>query len=174
VARDNRGRQPPLPGRTTRRTLLLLSIVVSLLVIALMVTAGIYTFATLRTARAEIIDPSKVPADVFVCTGFHASQSWVYDNGGSHRHYQLIGECPDNPLALTETYISELEYRGWTVHTDGGGNLNAYNYTATQALTINMADSQNVPNQSALTLDVYTGQDRPPDFPAVPSPSPSA
>ena len=138
--------------------------------------AGLYTLGTLQGVRALVIEPADLPHDAYTCDGFKQAQGVLYDSGQPGQALPADRRLRGQLQPLPDTMISELEYRGWTVHSDGAGNLDAYSYTTHEELTASMAASSADPTMTSISVDVYTGLTQlPADFPGLsPSPSPSA
>jgi hypothetical protein len=112
--------------------------------------------------------PSDLPARVYLCDHFQVARSFVVSVDGG-RHFQIQGDCPLNRLVAHDRYISELAFRGWTVH-DDGTNISAYSYERFEALTVAFSDSPANANAATVTIDAFTNvKPVPPDF-ALPSP----
>jgi len=160
------GAPPRFPRGVHGRRATLAAIIAAMLIVAgFTLVAGIYTLSSLQGVRAIVIEPADLPGDVFICDAFHQSQGVLYDSGKRGRHYQLIGTCTATLDSLPETMISELEYRGWTVHTDGDGNLDSYNYASHEEMTAALSESGTDPTTTNIVVDVYTSVTRPPEFP---------
>lgn len=163
---------PQLPvGENGRpRRLALLALTGSLAIATVLVFAGTGLFFLVTGTNARVSDrlPPDLPEKVYLCDHFQLTRSFVVNADGG-RHYQLQGDCPVNPLVAHDRYISELAFRGWTVH-DDGANINAFDYERYQALTVTFAESANNVNAATVTIDAFTNvRPIPPDF-ALPSP----
>jgi len=142
-----------------------------MLVISFSIFAGTYVYFLTQGGPTVSNSLPNLPADVFICDHFAFARAEVHDLGGGSRLYDVTGDCPVNAGALGDTYISELEYRGWTVHQDSSGSINAYSYGAHEQLTSTFSSSDTVPNQTTVNFVVATGQPVPAGFPS-PFPSP--
>ena len=158
---------PRLPMPTSRRGLIILTVLMVLLVAGFAVVAGVYLIARLGGVRADVVGIDKLPKDVFVCDHFQPSSGVITVTNGSQQRFEVSGDCPENLDSLSDTLTSELEYRGWTVHSDTAGNITAYNYSNHEALSATLGDSASQDNATTVSLLVFTSQkEPPPDFPA--------
>ncbi len=143
------------------------------LVLAVVVLAGLGTFFIVNSGQAKVIaSTGDLPRELVVCQNFQPGRMVLVDLGRVGKHYRVEGECPVAPSVAKDPYIAELAYAGWTVHSDDSGNIAAYHYSSRELMAAVMAPSSSSPNATAITIDVSTGQDVPPDFPQ-PSPSPA-
>ncbi|HEV3232584.1 MAG TPA: hypothetical protein VG245_10070 [Candidatus Dormibacteraeota bacterium] len=111
--------------------------------------------------------PAKLPPEVVTCAHFSTTQSSVATTDTGAMRYDVQGECPINPLALNDVYIADLEYHGWTVHSDDQGGILAYAYGRKEQLTATLTESSVDPNQTTLQVEMLTGVSQPPpDFPS--------
>jgi len=131
-------------------------------------------FYLLRGGRTTFSDslPTNLPPEIVTCDNFAVSHSAVSTTDTGATRYDIQGECPVNPLAMLDSYIADLEYHGWTVHSDDSGGIVAYAYGRKEQLTATLSESSVNDNQTTLQLEVVTGVDQPPpDFP-TPKPTP--
>ena len=112
--------------------------------------------------------PANLPPEVVTCAHFQVSHSSVSTGDTGTKRYEVDGECPVNSVSLLDPYIRDLEYRGWTVHSDDDGGIVAYSYARKEQLTASLSDSSVNDNQTTLQVEVLTGVDSPP--PGFPSP----
>ncbi|MDP9325870.1 MAG: hypothetical protein M3O87_04950 [Candidatus Dormibacteraeota bacterium] len=177
--------QPPRGGpfhrsNNGRRVLLALSFGAIGLTLAVVVLAGLGTFFIVNSGQAKVINStSDLPQELVLCPNFTANRMVVVDLGKAGKRYRVEGECPVTPAEVKDPYIADLQYNGWTVHSDDSGNIGGYRYSSRELITIVLTQSSSSANTSAVTIDMSTGQDVPSDFPEVtpspvPSPSPSA
>lgn len=147
-----------------------------MLVVVFLVVVGLVNLFISKHPNASVTTPtvSSLPRELALCDSFKPSQVVLLDLGKGEKHYQVTGDCPVSSLVLDDNYVAELEYRGWTVHDDGSGNLFAYDYQRHQTLTAGITDSNNGDNQATLSIEMVTSVSSPPDgFPgSSPSPSP--
>ena len=142
--------------------------------LAVVVLAGLATFFIVNSGQAKVIGSTRdLPSELVLCPNFQPSRMVVIDLGNSGKHYRIEGECPISAAQATDPYISDLEYAGWTVHSDDSGNLAGYRYSSREAVAMVLAPSSNNSNATTVTIDMSTAQDVPSDFPAGPSPSAS-
>jgi hypothetical protein len=177
--------QPPRGGpfhrsNNGRRVLLALSFGAIGLTLAVVVLAGLGTFFIVNSGQAKVINStSELPKELVLCPNFTANRMVVVDLGKPGRRYRVEGECPVSPAEAKEPYIADLQYNGWTVHSDDSGNIGGYQYSSRELINIVLTQSSSSANTTAITIDMSTSQDVPSDFPAataspVLSPSPSA
>ena len=142
----------------------------ALLVLGFLVVAGAFVLAQLNGVKADVASLDALPDDVFICDHFKPSSGVVIVSSGSQRRYNVSGDCPQNTDSLSGELTGELEYRGWTVHVDNDGNINAYNYASHEAMNVGIEESPNQDNAASVEVLVFTGQDKvPADFPSPPS-----
>ena len=167
------GRSTPHPGGS--RVLMVLVGVGLLVTFSLIALAGVavYFAASSPSSTALSAVPANIADHVFFCDYFHLTTGSVYPDPGNARHYVFSGQCPAAALTLQDSYIHELEYRGWTVAYDGAGNFSAYNYARREVLNASITDSNDTPNSSLMTVELVTNSPPPADFGPGPSPGPS-
>ena len=164
----------PPPRRGGRRLLLALSFGAIGLTLLLVLLAGVGGFILFTGGQAKVINsPSELPKDLTLCEHFQPSRMIYVDLGNGGRRYHVEGDCPVNPLILEPTYISDLAYAGWTVHSDGSGGLEGFDYKDHQLIQVLITDDSSKPNVSTVAIDLNTRSETPPDF-ELPSPRPSA
>jgi hypothetical protein len=157
-----------------RRFLIALSFGAIGLTLAVIVLAGLGTFFIVNSGQAKVVSSTgDLPKELVLCPNFQPSRMVLIDLGKAGKHYRVEGECPVSRAELSGTYVSDLEYAGWTVHTDASGNMTAYRYSSREFVAIVVGQGSSNSNATSVTLDMATGQDVPPDFPPGPSPSPS-
>jgi hypothetical protein len=148
-----------------------------LLVTTFLILVGLVSlFALARRPNASVSTPSvsDLPHELALCDNFKSGTIVLIDLGKGDRRYTVTGDCPVSAVALKGYYNARLQALGWVVHDDGNGNFACYEYERREVLTASVTDSSSTPNQSALSVDMVTGQDPPSDFPRIkPSPSPS-
>ena len=141
--------------------------------LAVVVLAGLGTFFVANGLQARVIGSTRdLPKELVLCPNFQPAKMFLAE-GNSGKHYRIEGECPISAAQAKDPYISDLEYAGWTVHSDDSGNLAGYRYSSREAMAILLAPSSNNSNGTAVAIDMYTSQDVPSDFPPGPSPSAS-
>jgi hypothetical protein len=146
--------------------MILLLTLSAVLVASFAVLAGTYVFfLTQGSPTPATTVPADLPGDVFVCDHFVFGRAAVRDTGSGSRIYDVGGACPVS--------ASVLEYRGWTVHRDSSGGVDAYQYQTREQLTLTFTSSESVANQTTVDFIVVTRQAIPPGFP-TPAPSPLA
>jgi len=158
-----------------RRTLALFGVGALVLVLGFLIFTGAEFLYLVRSGNTRVSStvPSDLPSEVPFCTGFLPNRSFStkLDDG---KHYIIQGDCPENQLQLDDDLTRLLQYKGWTVHDDGQGTLTTYSYQRHQRLDIGMTGSNSPSNQTAVTMELWTGLKQPPDgFPAQATPSPS-
>jgi hypothetical protein len=145
-----------------------LAVTVALLSMAFV--GGVYLVRGTRTVNSDRLPPD-LPAEVVLCPHFQVSRSSVSAADSGARRYEVDGECPVNPVAMQDAYVHDLEYHGWTVHTDDSGGILAYAYDRHEQLTATLQQSSANDNQTTLQVEVLTEvTDPPPGFPPPPSP----
>ena len=167
---------PQFSTERGRRTLALFGIGALVLVLGFLIFTGAEFLYLVRSGNTQVTStvPADLPPQVPFCTGFQPNRSFSTKVDGG-MHYLIQGDCPENLLQLDNDLTRLVQYNGWTVHDDGQGTLTTYSYERQQQLDIGMNDSNSPSNQTAVTMEIWTNQKRPPDgFPtkAVPSPSP--
>jgi hypothetical protein len=177
--------QPPRGGpfhrsNNGRRVLLALSFGAIGLTLAVVVLAGLGTFFIVNSGQAKVINSiGDLPKELVLCPNFAANRMVLVDLGRAGKRYRVEGECPVTPAEAKDPYIADLQYNGWTVHSDDSGNIGGYRYSSRELISIVLTQSSNSANTTAVTIDMSTGQDVPSDFPpATPSqaatPTPTA
>jgi hypothetical protein len=145
---------------------------------ALAVTTALLAFTFIGAAylvhggRMTFSDqlPADLPPELVTCPHFAVSHSVVATTDSGGTRYEVDGDCPLNLLTMQERYVADLEYHGWTVHTDDSGNVVAYAYGRREQLSATLAESSSNDNQTTLQVEMVTGIDSPPDgFPSPPS-----
>jgi len=159
-----------------RRPQLVLWLIIGLALVAtsVIVFAALGAYFLFRGGKAAFSEGlvRSMPKDVWICDNYTSARSLTLQLAPGGARYQVQFECPESPAALDSDYVSELEYRGWTVRDDGTRGVTAYSYTTAEALDASFQESS--PNRTSVTLDVETASKPPPDFPVVASPSSSA
>jgi hypothetical protein len=148
------------------------------LTLAVIVLAGLGTFFIVNSGQAKVIaSTADLPKEMVLCQNFQPTRMVLIDLGRAGKHYRAEGECPVSPAEAKDPYIAELEYAGWTVHSDDSGNIAAYRYASRELIAIVLGQGSGSSNATAATIDMSTDQDVPADFPqaspaAGASPSP--
>jgi hypothetical protein len=148
-----------------------------LLASTFLILVGLVSLFIARHPNTNVSTPgvNDLPSELVLCDHFKPANIVLLDLGKGEKHYQVTGDCPLSALALRDSYASSLVSAGWTVHDDGRGNLNCYDYNLKEVLNAGITDSSSTANQSSLSVEMITAVGSPPTgFPQVsPSPSPS-
>jgi hypothetical protein len=169
---------PPGAGRRVnagRRLILYFlvgSIALSFIFAAIMVA---FAFAMLNngTLRYSERVPADLPTGVWLCDNIVVKRSFVTQQadithlaqpGTKQLVYEVDGDCPVTPEHVRDAYVSELAYRGWTVHGAGDGGLWAYNYERRIGVSVDLRQSDANPNQTSMVLKAVTNFKTPDEF----------
>jgi hypothetical protein len=167
----------PIPGggiNVRRRMVMYLALGTLVLSLVFALVLGAFAYFMVKSGRARYSDqvPSDFPSDVYLCNPFFVNHSIVFDSPDNGTHYELEGDCQVSQAVLSPTYVSELEYRGWTVHDDGQGDLTAYSYETHREVSVVLNDSGAGANATTVRIVVLSRVLPVPDDFALPTPSP--
>ena len=156
-----------------RRTLAMFGIGALVLVLGFLVFSGAEFLYLVRSGNTQVSTavPADLPHEVPFCTGFVPNRSFSTRADGG-MHYLVQGDCPENLLQLDDDLTVLLRRNGWTAHDDGRGTITSYSYERHQRLDIGMTDNNSPSNQAAVTMEIWTNQNAPPDGVASTAPSP--
>ncbi|MEA2646411.1 MAG: hypothetical protein QOE92_1494 [Chloroflexota bacterium] len=154
---------PPRPGG--RRLLLALSFGAIALTLLLVLLAGIGGFVLFSGGQAKVVgSTSELPRELTLCDHFQPARMVYVEQANGGRRYHVEGTCPVNPLILAPIYMGKLASAGWTVHSDGGGSLEGFDYQKSQLIDVLITDDSSEPNTSTVAVELSTKADVPPDF----------
>lgn len=144
------------------------------LVVGFLIFTGAEFLYLMRSGTTQVSStvPADLPHEVPFCTGFVPNRAFSTKLEGG-KHFIIQGDCPENHLQLDNDLTRLLQYNGWTVHDDGQGTLSTYSYERQQRLDIGLNGNNSPSNQTAVTIELWTGLTHPPDGFARPATSPT-
>ena len=135
----------------------------------LLLGAAVGGYFLIRGTNPRFVDgvPADLPADVFVCNHAAGVQSFSITGPGTRKQFVIRGTCPVDHFEVGKAYVSELEYRGWTVHDGGGDGLTAYAFGHQEALEVTFSEDGSNSNATTIVEEVQTETGPPPRFDAA-------